>query len=189
MSLIPQDGHIRLTNDRGEVVYEGPGTINLDQVTDEEAAVVPSNLDSDPTIPLRLTFDDVIERNRPRGPSMAEVNRFVNVYGTDPGSIQRLYELYEQGRMPPEDAQLLQDIQAQIEQLTRRVRAGQRMISEAYSLPPEVLGVRPEYDELIRSARETFPYDPYDYGRIHPSGPSSWTPPDDPDEVIPSCPA
>lgn len=50
-------------------------------------------------------------------------------------------------------------------------------------------GPRPENDELIASTRAEFPYDPYRYGRVYPEGPSRWTPPEDPDERIPSCPA
>lgn len=46
-----------------------------------------------------------------------------------------------------------------------------------------------EHEQVIASARAEFPHDPYDYGRIYPHGPSHWTPPDDPDERIPSCPA
>ena len=44
-------------------------------------------------------------------------------------------------------------------------------------------------EELIRSTRSEFPYDPWGYGRLHPAGPSRWTPPEDPNEVTPSCPA
>jgi len=50
-------------------------------------------------------------------------------------------------------------------------------------------GPRPEHDELITSTRAEFPYDPYGYGEACPEGPSRWTPPEDPDERIPSCPA
>lgn len=46
-----------------------------------------------------------------------------------------------------------------------------------------------EHEQAIASARAEFPHDPYDYGRVYPHGPSHWTPPDDPDERIPSCPA
>jgi hypothetical protein len=67
-------------------------------------------------------------------------------------------------------------------------------IAEAYDLPRELLGdVAPvaEYDELISSTRAEFPHDPLEYGRVYPgdAGTSRWTPPEDPDEVIPSCPA
>jgi len=43
---------------------------------------------------------------------------------------------------------------------------------------------------VIDSALEAFPYDPLQYGRIYPgnAGTSHWTPPDDPDEKIRSCP-
>lgn len=45
-------------------------------------------------------------------------------------------------------------------------------------------------EEAIDSALEAFPYDPLQYGRIYPgnAGTSRWTPPDDPDEKIRSCP-
>ena len=48
-----------------------------------------------------------------------------------------------------------------------------------------------EHDEVIASTRAEFPHDPLGYGRIYPGneGTSRWTPPDDPDEVIRSCPA
>lgn len=47
-----------------------------------------------------------------------------------------------------------------------------------------------EHEEAITSARSEFPYDPLDYGRIYPgdTGTSRWTPPEDPDEKIRSCP-
>lgn len=64
-------------------------------------------------------------------------------------------------------------------------------VCEAFDLPPDlVLGPRPDYDDLIDSTRSEFPHDPLDYGRIYPGdmGTSHWTPPDDPDEKIRSCP-
>lgn len=47
-----------------------------------------------------------------------------------------------------------------------------------------------EHEEAITSARSEFPYDPLHYGRIYPGdvGTSRWTPPEDPDEKIRSCP-
>ncbi len=47
-----------------------------------------------------------------------------------------------------------------------------------------------EHEAAITSARDAFPHDPYDYGRIYPgdTGTSRWTPPEDPDEKIRSCP-
>lgn len=47
-----------------------------------------------------------------------------------------------------------------------------------------------EHEEAITSARSEFPYDPLQYGRIYPgdTGTSRWTPPEDPDEKIRSCP-
>jgi hypothetical protein len=47
-----------------------------------------------------------------------------------------------------------------------------------------------EHEEAITSARSAFPYDPLGYGRIYPgdAGTSRWTPPEDPDEKIRSCP-
>jgi len=47
-----------------------------------------------------------------------------------------------------------------------------------------------EHEEVIRSAEAELPYDPLGYGRIYPgdAGTSRWTPPEDPDEKIRSCP-
>jgi hypothetical protein len=58
----------------------------------------------------------------------------------------------------------------------------------------EVLEIIParsaEHETAITSARDAFPHDPLDYGRIYPGdvGTSRWTPPEDPDEKIRSCP-
>jgi hypothetical protein len=53
-----------------------------------------------------------------------------------------------------------------------------------------ILARSAEHEEAITSARSEFPYDPLDYGRIYPgdTGTSRWTPPEDPDEKIRSCP-
>lgn len=73
-------------------------------------------------------------------------------------------------------------------------------VAEMFDLDPELTGSaasaeemrrrREEQDELITSTRAEFPHDPYDYGRIYPGnqGTSRWTPPDDPNEKIRSCP-
>jgi hypothetical protein len=83
----------------------------------------------------------------------------------------------------PDPGGLRQGLEAMAENLRRAV-------AEAYDLPESVLGPDPAHDELIESARSEFPHDPYQYGRIYPgdSGASRWTPPEDPDEKIRSCP-
>lgn len=63
------------------------------------------------------------------------------------------------------------------------------MTDDAGQILPDWRARYAAHEEAIRSTRALFPRDPYDYGRIHPSGPSRWTPPEDPDEEVPSCPA
>jgi len=57
-------------------------------------------------------------------------------------------------------------------------------------VPPELTGSYERNEQAITSAREAFPYDPLDYGRVYPgnAGTSRWTPPADPDEKVRSCP-
>lgn len=45
-----------------------------------------------------------------------------------------------------------------------------------------------DQDRLMKETRSEFPHDPYQYGRYNPEGPSRWTPPEDPDEKVRSCP-
>lgn len=45
-----------------------------------------------------------------------------------------------------------------------------------------------DQDRLMKETRSEFPYDPYQYGLYNPEGPSRWTPPEDPDEKVRSCP-
>lgn len=63
-------------------------------------------------------------------------------------------------------------------------------LSAAIDIPQELLGPDPAHDELIESTRSEFPHDPLAYGQIYPGdiGTSHWTPPEDPDEKIRSCP-
>lgn len=64
------------------------------------------------------------------------------------------------------------------------------LTAEAFGLPVDPIRPDPAHDELIASVRSEFPHDPYQYGRIYPGdiGTSRWTPPEDPDEKIRSCP-
>jgi hypothetical protein len=75
-------------------------------------------------------------------------------------------------------------------QTAPELEAFRRSIAEAYDLPESILGPDPAHDELIESTRSEFPHDPLQYGRIYPgdAGTSRWTPPDDPNEKIRSCP-
>lgn len=145
----------------------------------------------------RLTFDDVVGWTlRHQGPTMAEMDRVISRYSDD---LEAAQHLYEQGCMPPEDVRVFMEFEAEAERLsdTQRRRLhettppaptraeGQRMIAEAYGLPDEVLGIRPEHDELIRSTRAEFPHDPLDYGRRCPVGPMHWTPPAEGEEEVP----
>jgi hypothetical protein len=63
-------------------------------------------------------------------------------------------------------------------------------VREAYGIPAGLIGPDPAHDELIESTLSEFPHDPYQYGRIWPGpeGTSRWTPPEDPEEKIRSCP-
>ena len=76
--------------------------------------------------------------------------------------------------------------QSALEELYGRGVMTPQAFREQANLPDRTYEAR---EELIRSTRAEFPHDPYDYGRRHPEGPSRWTPPEDPEEVIPSCPA
>ncbi len=84
--------------------------------------------------------------------------------------------LYESGSLPPEDVRALAGFEELEAEIRRRAPAGDLSIRLA------------EQEALIKSTRDQFPHDPYDYGRIHPKGPSRWTPPPEGEEV-PPCPA
>jgi hypothetical protein len=113
------------------------------------------------------------EPRRSAEPTAAEVDRIVSLYGDDPDEAQRLYE---RGMMPPEDVRILTGF-------------AQSCMDAADAFRRMAPGPVQAYDDLIASTRAEFPHDPYGYGRIHPQGPSRWTPPEDPDEEVPSCPA
>jgi hypothetical protein len=85
-----------------------------------------------------------------------------------------------------------------------RRRRYRSLVAEAFGLPEEIVysddDVRAtldtavsrsaEHERILEEARAEFPHDPLDYGRVYPGdqGTSHWTPPDDPDEKIRSCP-
>lgn len=122
---------------------------------------------------IRELFQIEMGSRGPVEPTAAEAARIVSRYGDDPDEAQRLYE---RGVMPPEDVEILE-------------RFARSCMDAAESFSRMAPGPVQAYDDLIASTRAEFPHDPYDYGRLHPQGPSRWTPPEDPDEEVPSCPA
>lgn len=91
-------------------------------------------------------------------------------FGIDPSLVQSA-----------EEAQIdLSTALGRMAEATERASQGLGSLAEAFQ----------RNEEAITSARAEFPHDPYDYGRIYPGnqGTSRWTPPEDPDEKIRSCP-
>ena len=62
-------------------------------------------------------------------------------------------------------------------------------VAEAFGFPPEfAFGQSVDLDaneELVRSTRGEFAYDPWEYGDREPEGPMHWTPPPEGDDVPP----
>lgn len=62
-------------------------------------------------------------------------------------------------------------------------------VAEAFGLPPEFAYGPPvdldANEELIRSTRGEFAYDPWEYGDREPEGPMHWTPPPEGEDVPP----
>lgn len=91
-------------------------------------------------------------------------------FGIDPSLVQSA-----------EEAQIdLSTSLAQMAEARERAGLGLSSLAEAFQ----------RNEDAITSARAEFPHDPYGYGRIYPGdqGTSRWTPPEDPDEKIRSCP-
>lgn len=91
-------------------------------------------------------------------------------FGVDPSLVQSA-----------EEAQIdFSTFLAQMAEARERAGLGLSSLAEAFQ----------RNEEAITSARAEFPHDPLDYGRIYPGdrGTSRWTPPEDPNEKIRSCP-
>lgn len=84
----------------------------------------------------------------------------------------------ESGRMSPEAARAMAAALNQVSGAAARAGEGLTAFAEAFR----------EQDRLMEETRSEFPHDPLGYGRVHPEGPSRWTPPEDPDEKVRSCP-
>lgn len=137
----------------------------------------------------RISFDEFIRQARCEGsPDLADGLSLL-----PPGVVSSIP--FEQAALEVDlsrwDVAILRETS---QHLTRR------QIREAYGFTRaewETVVAPPEPDwraaferneQVIESARSEFPYDPLGYGRVYPAGPSRWTPPDDPDEKIRSCP-
>ena len=201
MPVSDEDGTIRLTGPGGEVLYEGPGRITIDQATTTDGMDVLPGVqeleDGDPRS-WGISFDRLRSSCAPRPgePTMEQAVRWAQLLRACPeeGGQQVAAEMAQAGiHVATVDATMMR-------------ASARRALLEAYGLPESVLGVRPRplpdedgmreyerqrYDErerLMAETRAEFPPDRYDYGRFNPEGPMRWTPPENGEEV-PSCPA
>ena len=126
-----------------------------------------------------ITFDDIREGlRRHRRPELnldEDEDRW--------GAARSLYENQVRGVIPADVAEMFDldpETMARVAEAGRRAGEGIRSLTEAFQ----------RNEEAITSTRAEFPHDPYNYGRIYPGdqGASRWTPPDDPNEKIRSCP-
>lgn len=203
-SPIPEDVRPLITFDeiRADLRRQRPGP-TMAEVDEIARRLPPGVLEQIPfepdADPLRIQVPE---------PDMTEVQRLVDQWIPRGSPFQRAF--YENA-LRPDEAEQMAELEIDLsrwEEAVERMRTRfltQRSIREAYGfseaelgLLPEGEGIRPpdwraafeRNEEAITSARSEFPYDPLAYGRIYPgdAGTSRWTPPEDPDEKIRSCP-
>jgi hypothetical protein len=141
----------------------------------------------------RIDWAALRERVREAGDAMSGLSRVAQGCGFLGQAMQQAIEAEAE-----EASFTAADARAAMDQVRENHRALQSCapedfrayVREAYGIPAGLIGPDPAHDELIESTLSEFPYDPYQYGRIRPGpeGTSRWTPPEDPEEKIRSCP-